>query len=167
MPLRCSAAGFGIGEERQARCVAGQKNQEGEVVACDRQNGGEGARGIHGYTWPIQCGTSARADEAVHSNDACNSIGARPQRAGANSNKHAPLISAWSAIVHSDIGPGSMDSGSVCPLPIASILDHSSPHFGLSTAHVDRPLDCYLHAPCREWYCRLSLGRTLFVGGHI
>lgn len=114
-----------------------QKNQEGEVVACDRENGDEG--GLQGDT-RVQMAHTVRAEgssrRSVHCSvptyDLCDAIGGDPHERGGQQQQAAPLISAWSAIVHSDIGHG---LGSVSPLPIAYQLGcFLSPHFGLSTA---------------------------------
>lgn len=127
VPLRCSAAGFGIGEEPQARCVQGRKTKRAKLSPVTDQNGGEGAQG----DTRVQEAHTVRAGrlEQDAADAVCTATSARvcamplgtgPQRAGANSNKQAPLISAWSAIVHSDIDHGFHGfGGHVCSLPIA------------------------------------------------
>lgn len=138
VPLRCSAAGFGIGEEPQARCVQGRKTKKAKLSPVTDQNGVEGGQGDtrvqEAHT--VRAGRLEQdaADAECTATRVCVQCywGTGPQRAGASSNKQAPLISAWSAIVHSDIGHGFHGfGGHVCPLSIAlPSLDHSSPHFG-------------------------------------
>lgn len=120
VPLRCSAAGFGIGGGTTGSVRAVQKNQEGEVVACDRENGDEGGRpgGYTGTHGPYSAGGRLEQTQCalLRTYDVCDAIGGYPHERGGQQQQAAPLISAWSAIVHSDIGHG---LGSVSPLPIA------------------------------------------------
>lgn len=152
VPLRCSAAGFGIGEEPQARCVQGRKTKRPKLSPVTARTGVRGPGGYTGTPGPYSASARARAGRSVQ-HHVCSAIGAGPQRAGANSDKHAPLISAWSAIVHSDIGHGFGGQSVLCRSPPSWTIPLRIS--GFPQQHADWPTDyCYSHAPCREWYRR-------------
>lgn len=166
MPLRCSAAGFGIGEEPQARFVQGRKTKKAKSSPVTARTGLRGPGGYTGTHGPYSAGGQLEQTQCahVHSTLCAMPLGPGPQGAGANSNKHAPLISAWSAIVHSDIDHG---------LGVLSVLCRSPPSWtiplrisGFPQHIVDRLLfvTCMHHA---ESGIVDNRGDALcFVGGH-
>lgn len=142
VPLRCSAAGFGIGEEPQARCVQGRKTKRAKLSPVTDQNGGEGGQGdtrVQG-THTVRAGrleqdTAQRSRRSVHGNKCvcvCNAIGDGPPKSGGQQQQASPInfrlvghrpLRYWPWI------PGF--GGHVCPIADRSrILDHSSPHLG-------------------------------------
>lgn len=109
VPLRCSAAGFGIGEEPQARCVQGRKTKKAKLSPVTERTGVRGPGGYTGTHGPYSAGRGLEQKQCAAPCVRCH--WGRGPKSGGHSNKHDPLISAWSAIVHSDTGHG---LGSVC-----------------------------------------------------